>query len=68
MWLNRTMEHEIVTTWHYEHCPIATGEEIGDAYCVCTFITRTFEVLKRDGFITAEQLEHLTEIPTPDEA
>ena len=55
MWLNRTMEHEIVTTWHYEHCPIATGEEIGDAYCVCTFITRTFEVLKRDAHIAALQ-------------
>ena len=27
------MEREIVSTWHYTTCPIATGEEIGDAYC-----------------------------------
>ena len=64
MWLNRGVEREIVTIWHYETCPIATGEEIGDAYCVCTYIARTFQVLEQDGLITKEQLKHLTEIPT----
>jgi hypothetical protein len=55
------MDCEIVTTWHYGTCPIATGEEIGDAYCACTYITRTLKELAQDGLITTEQLQDLTE-------
>jgi hypothetical protein len=53
------MEREIVITWHYNTCPIATGEEIGDAYCACTYIERTIKELAQDGLITNEQMEHL---------
>jgi len=53
------MEREIVSTWHYTTCPIATGEEIGDAYCACTYIERTIKELAQDGLITNEQMEHL---------
>jgi hypothetical protein len=49
-------EREIVTIWHYGTCPISTGEEIGEAYCVCIYITRTLQELTQDGVITAEQL------------
>jgi len=43
---------------HNEFCPIATGEEVGDAYCACPYIEAALKA----------QVEHLTEIPTPDEA
>lgn len=54
-----SIEREIVTTWHYNTCPIATGEEIGDAYCACCYIERTIKELAQDGLITNEQMEHL---------
>jgi hypothetical protein len=41
------MEHEIVTTWHNDYCPIATGEEIGDAYCACPYIEDQIKRLAR---------------------
>ena len=42
-----TMEREIVITDHNDYCPIATGEEYGDAYCACPYIEKQVERLAR---------------------
>ena len=41
------MEREIVTTYHNNYCPIATGEEIGNAYCACPYIEDQIKRLAR---------------------
>jgi hypothetical protein len=41
------MEHEKVTVWHHHICPVGTGQEYGDAYCVCFYIEKTITSLSR---------------------
>jgi hypothetical protein len=41
------MEREIVKTWHHHICPVGTGEEYGEAYCVCFYVEKTITSLAR---------------------
>ena len=47
MWFNKVMEREIVITDHNDYCPIATGDEVGDAYCACPYIEAQVKRLAR---------------------